>query len=85
MSENPGAKIFCLPPEVQRRWDDDNARWAAIDAPAAAGKSRYEFRQRVGMPRGVQPVRRRDGSVTWWAVIVFALLAVWGLFLAVTL
>lgn len=66
--------------------DDERARWEAINAARAAGKPpRHVLRQRVGMPRGVQPMRRRASSVRWWAIAAFALLSLWAVWLAVTL
>lgn len=65
--------------------DDERARWEAINAARAAGKPRHVLRQRVGMPRGVQPVRRRERRMTLWAIAAFALLALWAVWLAVTL
>lgn len=62
---------------------EESARWAEIEARRAAGKPRYVLRQRVGMPRGVQPVRRREGQA--WVIAVAALLALWGVWFAVTL
>lgn len=56
---------------------EESARWAAIEARRAAGKPRYVLRQRVGMPRGVQPVRRREGPAAW-VIAAAALLALWG-------
>lgn len=64
---------------------EESARWAEIEARRAAGKPRYVLRQRVGMPRGVQPVRRREGRPAGWAIASFALMAAWGVWLAVTL
>lgn len=44
--------------------------------------------QRVGMPRGVQPVRRHEWRPKWWVIaagVSLALWALWGVLLAVVL